>query len=364
MAQPLVLTVIGARPQFVKAAVVSHAVAADGRLREAIVHTGQHYDANMSQVFFDELGIPAPEHNLNVGSGRHGAQTARMIEGLEALILDLRPAAVLTYGDTNSTLASAVAASKLGVPIAHVEAGLRSFNRAMPEEINRILTDRVSDLLFAPTRTAVDHLLREGADPAGVMLSGDVMFDATLRFLAVARRSRRLEAIAPVTRKGYVLVTLHRAENTDDPARMDLLMQAIDTLGREVPVVFPMHPRTRAKWQGGFGPGVQVVEPVGYLDMLLLEDGARLVATDSGGVQKEAFFNAVPCVTLRTETEWVELLANGWNRLAPPTDGAAVLAALRAALAEPVRFDATASPFGDGHASERIVARLAEFLGA
>ncbi len=321
-----ILTVVGARPQFVKAAVVSRAIASSGRLHETIVHTGQHYDDDLSRRFFEQLGIPPPAFNLGIGSGPHGLQTGRMLERLEHVMKELRPDVVLVYGDTNSTLAGALAAAKLHIPVGHVEAGLRSFNRRMPEEINRVVTDHLADLLFAPTPAAVENLAREGIPPERVHLTGDVMYDAALHF---GRKAD--EGDSPLDRLGlkpgrYVLATVHRAENTNDASRLRAIVEALSELAREIPVVLPLHPRTRASLErsslhGCFHGGLRVVGPVGYLEMVALERGARLIATDSGGVQKEAFFHGVPCVTLRDETEWVELVEAGWNCCVPPASG-------------------------------------------
>jgi UDP-GlcNAc3NAcA epimerase len=326
-----VLTVIGARPQFIKAAPVSRAVAATG-IRESLLHTGQHFDAQMSDVFFKELGIPAPERHLGIGGLGHGAMTGRMLEGIEQAILEDRPDWVLVYGDTNSTLAGALAAVKLHVRVAHVEAGLRSFNLAMPEEVNRRLADHVCRLLFVPTQAGVDNLRREGIE-SGVHLVGDVMYDAALLFASEARSQSRILARLKLEAKGYALATVHRAENTDVPGRLESILGGLGALARELPVVLPLHPRTRKVMTArglALPAGVRAMEPVGFLDMVMLEQGARVIATDSGGVQKEAFFYGVPCVTLRDETEWVELVECGANRLAPPTGAVLVHDALRA----------------------------------
>jgi UDP-GlcNAc3NAcA epimerase len=311
-----ILTVVGARPQFIKAAPVSKALRAAGH-HEFLVHTGQHYDYAMSQVFFDELGIPQPDVNLGIGSGSHGRQTGEMLMRLEAVIQEQQPDWILVYGDTNSTLAGALAAVKLHVPVAHVEAGLRSFNRAMPEEHNRVLTDHCADLLFCPTQTAVDNLAREGITQ-GVHLVGDTMYDAVLQFGELARqRSRILETLG-VTPRRYLLATVHRPYNTDNPENLRSILLAFVECGETV--IFPVHPRTRARLaEAGLlemlqsAPQVRLIEPVGYLDMLMLEQNARMILTDSGGMQKEAYFFAVPCVTLRPETEWVETVEAGWN---------------------------------------------------
>jgi UDP-GlcNAc3NAcA epimerase len=353
-----ILTVIGARPQFIKAAAVSRLVRAAPDTSEVLVHTGQHYDGNMSDVFFRELGIPAPDHHLGVGSGPHGAMTGRMLEKIEAVILAEKPDRLLVYGDTNSTLAGALAAAKLHVPVAHVEAGLRSFNPRMPEEVNRVLTDHVSRWLFCPTRAAVDNLKREGIADDRVRLVGDVMYDVAL----AARDAGRTVDHWGVEPGNYVLATIHRAENTDDPARLAAIFGGLTEVARRVPVVLPLHPRTRAvlKREGATGPaaGVHLTDPVGYLDMASLERHARLVVTDSGGVQKEAFFHRVPCVTLRDETEWVELVELGWNWLVPPTSPAAVRDGVLAALENRDRRDPPPELYGGGQAAGRIVTAL------
>jgi UDP-GlcNAc3NAcA epimerase len=355
-----IVSVVGARPQFIKAAVVSRALRALPGVVERLVHTGQHYDSNMSAVFFDQLAIPRPDHDLGIGSGSHGAQTGRMLEGIEDVLVADPPDWVLVYGDTNSTLAGALAAAKQHVPVAHVEAGLRSFNRRMPEEINRILTDHACDVLFAPTKTAAEHLLREGFPSARVHLVGDVMFDAA-RFYAerAARHSCVLERVG-VERNRYVLATIHRAENTDDPERLLAVWDGLALVADELPVVAPLHPRTRAALirAGVFdrvSRTIKVVDPVGYLDMVMLEQLAAVIATDSGGVQKEAFFHGVPCVTFRSETEWVELVELGWARLQPPLSPAAVATAVRAAFGTQGQ---PAAPYGDGRAGSRIAALL------
>ena len=357
-----ILTVVGARPQFIKAAAVSRALRRARGLREILVHTGQHYDRNLSRIFFRELDIPEPAINLGIGSGSHGAQTGRMLAALERVIARERPRWVLVYGDTNSTLAGALAAAKLKVPVAHVEAGLRSWNRAMPEEINRIAADHAADLLFAPTTAAVANLRREGISRERIVRTGDVMYDAALHYGAGAERASRVLDRLGLRRGDYVLATIHRAENTDDPRRLRAIFGALHRLAREVPVVMPLHPRTRGAlsrlgWRAGH-PGLRIVEPVGYLDMVMLEKHARLIATDSGGVQKEAYFFGVPCATLREETEWVELVTAGWNALIPPSSATRLWRGLRAQLsrARPRRRP----PFyGHGRASQAIVTRLA-----
>jgi UDP-GlcNAc3NAcA epimerase len=310
-----VLSVVGARPQFIKAAPVGRALSAVG-VSELLVHTGQHFDELMSDVFFAELNMAKPAYNLEVNSLAHGAMTGRMLEKLEEVLLADRPAMVLVYGDTNSTLAGALAASKLHIPVAHVEAGLRSFNRLMPEEINRVLTDHLSQLLFCPTATAAKNLAAEGIR-VGVHPVGDVMYDVTLAMLRRAEeKSRVLETLALAPRS-YAVATIHRAENTDDAARFARVMDWLEDAARVQPIVMPLHPRTRKLMaeRHVFPAGVRTIEPLGYLDMTWLAHHAVAIFTDSGGLQKEAYFHRVPCVTLREETEWVETIDAGWNRL-------------------------------------------------
>ncbi|HEX7325589.1 MAG TPA: UDP-N-acetylglucosamine 2-epimerase (non-hydrolyzing) [Rhodanobacteraceae bacterium] len=353
-----IVTVLGARPQFIKASVVSASIARHPSLQEIVIHTGQHFDDNMSSVFFAELGMADPKYHLGIHGGNHGRMTGRMLEAIEEILLNEKPDVVLIYGDTNSTLAAALAAVKLHIPVAHVEAGLRSFNMRMPEEINRILTDRVSTWLFAPTVAAVEHLRRESLPPDAIHLVGDVMFDAARQHGARAEKLRN-DAMAALglQASGYVLATVHRAENTDDGARLRTIVDALGTVAAHIPVLWPLHPRARAALQRtGLLERAErlfkLVQPLGYLDMVLAERNAAVIATDSGGVQKEAFFHAVPCVTLRNETEWVELVDANWNRLAPPDIGAngvaeAILSA-RGLAGDPI------VPYGDGHAAEKI----------
>jgi UDP-GlcNAc3NAcA epimerase len=349
-----IVSIAGARPQFIKAAVVARAAQAAGAAHQ-LIHTGQHYDFEMSQVFFDELGIPAPERHLEVGSAAHGAQTGEMIKRLEPALEQLRPDWVVLYGDTNSTLAGAVVSSKMHIPTAHVEAGLRSFNRRMPEELNRVAADHLSDLLLAPTPVAVRNLEREGLG-ARIVMTGDVMYDAALIYRQTAR-ARHPEAAA--RRPGsFALATIHRAENTDDPARLAGILEGLERVASQCPVVLPLHPRTRKALDAmGWRPrAVELRAPAGYLEMLLLEAAARVILTDSGGVQKEAYFARVPCVTLREETEWEETLAGGCNALAGADADRIVAAVERAAAAGP-----WGDCYGAGDAGARVVAALSRY---
>lgn len=358
-----VVTVVGARPQFVKAAVVTRALRANDNVTEILVHTGQHYDPMMTDIFFDELRIPRPNVNLGIGSGGHGVQTGRMLEKLDPVLEAEAPDWVLVYGDTNSTLAGALAAAKQNMPVAHVEAGLRSFNRSMPEEINRLLADQISSILFTPTAQAVANLRREGMEEARIRPIGDVMYDAAL-FYAKEVQDRK-----PAGDYGrFALATVHRAENTDDLDRLRNIMDALSELAGSMTVVLPLHPRTRKRLEDlnlleRYGADITFLEPLGYLDMIALEREAALILTDSGGVQKEAYFFQTPCVTLRDETEWTELVDLGWNRLAPPASPKAIKEAIADALVlEPKKIaegDA-AAPYGDGTAGEKIAVALLE----
>ncbi len=362
-----VVTIAGARPQFIKAAPLS--VALRKEHDELLVHTGQHYDENMSDVFFRELGIPSPDIHLGVGSGSHGTQTAAMLTGIERVLLEQPPDAVIVYGDTNSTLAGTLAAAKLHIPVAHVEAGLRSFNREMPEEINRILTDHVATWLFAPTRAAVDHLAREGISE-GVWHVGDIMVDSLRLFAPRAKEHSRLLERLHARPKEYCVATVHRASNTDCAATLARIVDGLRRL--PLPVVFPMHPRTRAAL-GRYGidvessippkaspqPGrITVIEPLGYLDMVQLQQHAAVILTDSGGMQKEAYLLGVPCVTLRRETEWTELVDIGANRLCPPDSAVTIVDTVRDLLQNHARPTEMPTLYGDGHTAERIVSAL------
>jgi UDP-GlcNAc3NAcA epimerase len=357
-----IATVLGARPQFIKAAVVSKAFGLFPAIEEVIIHTGQHYDDNMSEIFFRELSIPEPAYNLNIGSGLHGRQTGRMLIAIEEVLIKESPDWVLIYGDTNSTLAGALAAAKLRIPAAHVEAGLRSFDRHMPEEINRVVADHTANVLFVPTAGAFDNLLREGLPDHSLHLVGDVMYDAALLYGSVAEKQSRVLERLRLANAGYVLATVHRAENTDDRNCLHIILAALGEIARDLPVVLPLHPRTRCALTDQehirlASNGIRVIDPVGYLDMIMLEKHARLIATDSGGVQKEAYFHRVPCVTYRDATEWTELVEMGWNRLAPPRDIDTVVKGLRDGLESP--RSTGSSPFGDGHAADHIAGILA-----
>lgn len=358
-----VATIVGARPQFIKAAVVSQALRATPGVQEVLIHTGQHYDEEMSERFFEELDLPGPDYHLGIGSGTHGAQTGRMLEAIEKVLLSLRPEGVLVYGDTNSTLAGALAAVKLQIPLAHVEAGMRSFNRRMPEEINRVLTDHAADILFASTRRAVQNLRQEGIPKERIHLVGDVMYDAALYYAARAEQKSEVFQQLGLVPKSYILATIHRAENTDNPTRLRAIFEGLAAVSYQImPVLLPLHPRTRlalTREKIAVGQQLRLVEPVGYLEMLLLEKNANLIVTDSGGVQKEAFFYEVPCVTLREETEWVELVELGWNRLVPPASAEQVVQGIRAALEQ---RGSPSQPYGDGKAAQKIATILSESL--
>ena len=354
------VTIVGARPQFIKAATVSRVLRANPLAHEILVHTGQHYDDNMSRVFFEELEIPEPDYNLGIGSGSHGFQTGHMLEAIESILERESPDWVVVYGDTNSTLAGAVAGAKLHIRVAHVEAGLRSFNRRMPEELNRVLTDHAADLLFAPTQQSVENLRREGIHGAAVVCTGDVMYDAAVFYAEKAERGSRVIHELGLTPGGYVLATLHRAENTDDPLRLATLFQTLASMADHTEIVLPLHPRTRAALVAHglkADSRLRMMDPVGYLDMMALEKNAGVIVTDSGGVQKEAFFHRVPCVTLRNETEWVELVECGWNRLAPPSIGAETISGIILQAASQ-RDLPHSDIYGDGHAAAQIVEAL------
>lgn len=366
-----ILTVVGARPQFIKAAVVSRAIADHNRAQpdktvsEVLVHTGQHYDEGMSEVFFREMRIPDPQYNLGIGSGPHGKMTGRMLESLEEVIQAEKPNLVLVYGDTNSTLAGAIAAAKLQVPVAHVEAGLRSHNRTMPEEQNRVLTDHLAAWLFCPTKTAVYNLQHEGIREKGdsfpqIYHSGDVMYDAVLFYGKLAKLSKKTADLLGLGKQGYYLATVHRAENTDNPGNLSRILQALDEIAQRIPVILPLHPRTRkvVLSAGIVLKHLKLLEPLGYLEMLALLSGCRGVFTDSGGLQKEAYFCGKPCVTLREETEWTELVSLGCNCLT-----GAVPRRIKAAEQRIIQMSVkpVGGLFGDGNAGVRIIQTLVDF---
>lgn len=349
-----IVSIVGARPQFIKAATVTRILRTDSDIQEILLHTGQHYDKNMSGIFFEELNIPEPDYNLEVGSGSHAQQTGLMLQGIEEILLKEKPDITLVYGDTNSTLAGSLAATKLHIPLAHVEAGLRSFNRKMPEEINRIVTDSISDLLFAPTYTAIENLKKEGLEKI-TTFTGDVMYDSVLHFQTKILLDPGLYTIQGIPQK-YLLATIHRAENTDNPENLKNIFAAFSKLPYEI--VLPLHPRTRKFIESiNFTDHhIHFINPVGYLPMLNLIMNSEKVLTDSGGLQKEAYFLNKPCITLRTETEWVETLHDDWNIIAGSDPEQIVNAVNRPLPAAPRK-----NAFGDGHAAEIIREKLVGF---
>jgi UDP-GlcNAc3NAcA epimerase len=372
-----ILTILGARPQFIKAAAVSRALAKSHLLHEEIIHTGQHFDKNMSEIFFREMGIPQPAANLGISGGSHSDMTARMLQSIAHELTEREPDCVLVYGDTNSTLAGALAGAKLNLPVAHVEAGLRSFNRAMPEELNRMVADRLSVLLFCPSQTAAENLFHEGigdekrdatpgapsfADSPEVLVTGDVMIDM-IRIFGEDAGNRNGALDAPdIGDSPFILATVHRPENTDNPDNLRSIARAFETLsGRRIPIVLPLHPRTLqalAKWGIEFSHGVHVTEPLSYLDMLGLTKKAKCVITDSGGLQKEAFLLGRPCVTMREQTEWIETVDLGWNIVAGADSGRIVRAYDEICLRIAGHREIPQNIYGDGHAAERIVEAL------
>jgi UDP-N-acetylglucosamine 2-epimerase len=346
-----IINIIGARPQFIKVGIVNKSLVESPNFDSIIIHTGQHYDENMSKVFFDELEIARPDFNLNVGSGTHGKQTADMLCGIEEVLLNEKPDWVIVYGDTNSTVAGSLASAKLHIKTAHVEAGLRSFNRLMPEEINRIATDHISDLLFAPTKTAMELLKKEGLEPKSVF-SGDVMYDSILHFERLAQEKVVLSNITELDE--YYLATIHRQENTDDLSRLQNIFNAFSEL--DLPLILPVHPRTRKILeQVQFSDNVKIIDPVSYLEMIMLLKNCKKVLTDSGGLQKEAFFLKKQCVTLRDETEWTETLENNWNFVVG-TNPQLILEKLKAK-----KIEKQNDYFGDGNSVKRILGALVNF---
>lgn len=347
------ITIIGARPQFIKAAAVSREIAKHDDIKEIIVHTGQHFDANMSEIFFHQMQIPKPNYNLAINSLSHGAMTGRMMEKIEKILLAEKPDWVLVYGDTNSTIAGSLAATKLHIKVAHVEAGLRSFNMNMPEEINRIVTDRISDILFCPTETAVNNLKNEGYEniKTKIINCGDVMLDAALFY---APMSKKPQIELP---EKFILSTIHRAENTDDPQRLKAIFEALSEISKQIPIVLPLHPRTK-KIIGNYKletTNLQIIEPVGYFEMVHLLQNCEMVMTDSGGLQKEAYFFAKLCITLRDETEWVELVENGFNKLVG-ADKNKIIKAFNEMFLKKINFNKNL--YGNGFASQKIINEL------
>ena len=351
-----ILSIIGARPQFIKCSPIDKALRKAG-IKHLILHTGQHYDQQMSQVFFQQMGIPQPDINLGIGSASHAVQTGEMLIGIEEVLLNEKPDWTLLYGDTNSTIAGALACAKLNLKSAHIEAGLRSFNRRMPEEHNRVLTDHCSDVLFCPTETAVDNLANEGL-LQNVHLVGDVMYDALLQLRGEARNRNQVYEEFGISPGNYILATIHRPYNVDDPNRIASILNTLDRL--PYAIILPLHPRTAQRMedynlqkQGSAYRNINFIEPLGYLDMLLMTDGAALIITDSGGLQKEAYMLGVPCLTLRPETEWVETLQTGWNQLVEPE-----LSEIMRGIETSKSAGERPELFGDGHASQKIVSLL------
>lgn len=358
-----IATVVGARPQFIKAAMVSKAISSISDISEIIIHTGQHYDSNMSQIFFDELKIPMASYQLGIGSGSQGKQTGEMLVSLDAVLQKENPDCLLIYGDTNSTLAAALAAAKLYIPIAHVESGLRSYNRKMPEEINRIIADQLSSMLFTPTQQAVTNLKAEGYSDIKIIEVGDVMYDAALFYANIAEQTSTILNRLQQHQNQYILATIHRAENTDNLIKLQVILNALEKLTKFHNVIMPLHPRTRNMLEQNFTKqliksSIQIIEPVGFLDMIMLEKNAGLIITDSGGVQKESFFYRRPCITLRDETEWIETVQLGWNTVVRPKNADEIYdIAVRAfnRAGQPNQF-----PFGKGNAGYLIANHLAQ----
>ncbi|OCR03559.1 UDP-N-acetylglucosamine 2-epimerase [Helicobacter pullorum] len=351
-----IVSVIGARPQFIKAGAISRKILENTEIEEVLIHTGQHYDSKMSEVFFKELEIPSPKYNLGIGGFSHGAMTGRMIEGIEKILLEEKPNFTLVYGDTDSTLAGALASVKLQIPVIHIEAGLRSFNMQMPEEINRILTDRVSSLLFAPTKRAVENLQREGFEnfDCEIVCSGDVMYDVALYY---KDRAKKPNMVFP---KEFILCTLHRAENTENLQKMKNIFEALNKISSQIPVIMPLHPRTQNKIlvNNIQAENIYFIEPLGYLEMVWALQNCVMVATDSGGLQKEAYYFKKPCITLREETEWVELLEVGCNCLVG-ADTEKIYQAFKKMSDINLNFDALL--YGNGNASQKILEVIGDF---
>jgi UDP-GlcNAc3NAcA epimerase len=355
-----IITVIGARPQFVKSAVVSRALLNINNIEEILVHTGQHFDKNMSDVFFEEMEIPNPQYNLNINGLSHGAMTGQMLQGVEDLCIKEKPDFVMVYGDTNSTIAGALAAKKMGIGVIHIEAGLRSFNRSMPEEINRILTDSISDILFCPTDTSISNLNNEGIRNGivKVIKNGDVMQDAAIYYADKSEERSTIMKQMGLRSNNFVLATLHRQENTDDLNRLTAIIKAFNNIAKEVQLIIPLHPRTRKTIEReNISTNFSIIDPVGYFDMLELLKNCKMVLTDSGGLQKEAYFFNKYCITLRNETEWVELIQNGYNQLAG-ADTAKILELFR--MFSNMKFNKHIELYGGGRAAEIISETLTE----
>lgn len=356
-----IATIVGARPQFIKAAALSRAFQKHG-IEEVLIHTGQHYDENMSKVFFQEMKIPHPHYHLGIGGGTHGTMTGRMLEAIEKVLIKEKPDCTLVYGDTNSTLAGALASIKLHIPVAHVEAGLRSFNRNMPEEINRILADQCANLLFAPSEQAAQQLLSEGIPSTRIYQVGDLMYDVSLYYRQQSQQQSSLLQQLKLSPKKYALATVHRAENTDDPQRLNEIFCGLSQIAKHLPLIIPLHPRTKQTLERlnllkTFSEKISILDPVGYLDMIQLEANAQVILTDSGGVQKEAYFFHVPCLTLRDETEWTELIKHKYNRLVK-ADSACIEQAFLETLSATPHWKL--GLYGDGSTAERIVSKLIE----
>ena len=357
-----IVTVIGARPQFIKAATISRVLQDDYKdISEVIVHTGQHYDDNMSKIFFDDLEIPKPDYNLGIGGSSHANMTGEQLVAIEKILLEEKPNLVLVYGDTNSTLSGALSSVKLHIPVAHVEAGLRSFNRKMPEEINRIVTDHTSDILFAPTEVAMNNLKNEGLEQNAFNV-GDVMYDAAIFYSEKAIQGSNILNKEKLFKEEYILITIHRAENTDDKDKLEKIMKSLIELSSIKKLIFPIHPRTKKNIQNlsiyeKIVEHIQLIDPVGYMDMVMLENNASVIVTDSGGVQKEAFFHKVPCVTVRNETEWTELVELEWNNIVTEENIPNLHAICEAAIDSQGK---EAYPYGKGDAAERIIKILTE----
>ena len=362
--------VVGARPNFIKAAPIITAIKKYRKdhkdLNYFLIHTGQHYDENMSDVFFKEMGIPEPHYQLSIGSGNHGKQTGEMIGQIEEILLKENPDMLISIGDTNSTLAGAVAASKLHIPIAHIEAGLRLFNKHIPEEVNRLLTDHLSSLLFVPTKLAKENLIKEGMKPSTILQYGDIMYDATLQFDKIAEKKSKILKTLNLEKDGFILVTVHRAENTAHIDHLKIILDSFVELSAQHKVVMPIHPRTKNllnehKLLEEYAKHIQVVDPLGYMDMLVMEKNAKLIVTDSGGVQKEAFFQETPCVTLFENTAWVELVELGWNTIVPPISTKLITKSILKVLKKKTKGK-KGSPYGKGDSAELMLGKIVAFL--